>query len=238
MTNLALNQETNNLKTLAASFNLYQLQDIPARYKNDYFEHRINCGHKDIPADLLNIKSIEIGLFYECKQDTNYKNEVTYYVDHSFILIKEINSPVLCMLMANSSNKYWLHPYYSLIHKYHGISSYKRNDTIKALKEPNMIGVFNEKKVKDWFNYCYSYITALEDLYNLYNSENEKIEQSIKEFIQNNKGCEVSTYNNITDITAGLFRIRFTHHKDQKYLNTEITFKGTLNDITKINSLM
>lgn len=37
--------ETKTLAELAAGYNLYKVEDIPAQYKTDSFEHRIKVGN-------------------------------------------------------------------------------------------------------------------------------------------------------------------------------------------------
>lgn len=225
-----------NLKSLAATFNLYQLNDIPDTHKNYNFEHAINYGKRNIPEFMLSFKGAEVGLFYECKQDTNYQNTTTYYVEHSYILVKAVNSDIVLMLKSDRHNKYNFHPYYSLMHKYQNIAYSIREKGIKELKRPNDIGVFTEKKVNDWLQYCEDYIKALDNVYNEVTGKNNEIQTEIHNFIASIPGCKFSTYQNITDIDTPLFRVRFTHYKDQNYVNKEITFKGGLSAITKIEN--
>ena len=230
---------TQILKDEAKKFNLYQLQDIPDIYKTDsHYEHRIQCNKKEIPSELTYMECISVGLFYECKQDTNYKNETNYYIEHSYILCIGENTPLL-MLQGNdyrNKGKYYFNPYYGIMHKYQNINYEIRNESIKELKEPNRIGVFTDKKVIEWLKYSIQYISTLEKVYENVNNENKRIEDEIKNTIESLKGCNVSTYQNITDIDTPLFRIRFKHFKDQKYLNTTIEYKGNLQDVIKLNN--
>jgi hypothetical protein len=226
-----------NLKESAEVLNLYKVEDIPAIYKNDYFEHRIKCNHKEIPEFLLNCKLIEIGLFYECKQDTNYEGKISYYVDNSYILVKAINSDLLLMLMCNRDKKYYLHPHYNILNKYNNITYHLKTESLKGLSEPNYIGVFTDKKIIAWLEYCYEYITRFETLYNTVNNANEAIKNEIEVFINSLPEKNVQRYQNRVYVDTPLFNVIFEHFKDQKYLSTKIEYKGGLQNITKIANL-
>ena len=226
------------LKNLASEFSLYQLNDIPEQYKNENFDHRVKSNFKEIPEQLTKVNDIEIGLFYECKQDTSYDNKISYYIEHAYILLKHKDNDNLLMLMHNKG-KYYLHPYYGIGRKYQNISHYIRQEAIKELKEPNWIGVFTDKKVNDWINYCNQYLQAMEKALNEVNDKNAEIEKSIQDFIESlpTKNTKVQKYQNKTYIYTNLFDVTFEHHKDQKYLNTQISFKGSLKDVTKIENI-
>jgi hypothetical protein len=227
----------NNLKETAQKFNLYQLQDIPKEYINENTEHRIKCGHKEIPEFLTTMQGIEIALFYECKQDTDYKGEVSYYIDYSTILLMSKDSELL-MLQSNwKSKKYYLYPYYNIVSKLKNGMNYEIiNRKLKEIKEPNLIGVFTENKVKQWIEYTNKYIQCLQELQSNFNDENTKIEEKINDTIKSIKGCKVQKWSNVTEVSTDMFKIIFKHFKDQKYLNTEINFKGSIQDIVNIQN--
>jgi hypothetical protein len=48
--------------------------------------------------------------------------------------------------------------------------------------------------------------------------------------------CKVSRWDNKIDVETKLFRVLFTHDKSAQYLSKQITFNGTLIDITKIEN--
>lgn len=224
------------LDQLAKEFNLYRPDNIPAIYRNnDNFEHRIKIGHKEIPEFLTSLKGYEAGLYYECKQDTNYEGIVTYYVDHAHILLRENNSELVVMLM-NNKGKFYFHPYYDILRKYNSISHYMRDETLKSLKEPNLIGSFTEKKVKDWLFYCHMYIIVLDSLYDSVNDKNQKIEEEIKAFCDSLPGAKISENRNVTYIETHLFSVRFEHIKEERYLKKDIRFNGDLSDIILITN--
>lgn len=218
-----------NLKTLAAAYNLYEIEDIPVTHRDiDLDRHK-----KDIPEFLKTMPNIEVGLFYECKVQDENTDKMMYYIEHSYILIMRKNS--INVLMLNMyKDKYNTHPYYGITSEYREISYYLREDAIKDLQEPNSIGVFTSNKVNDWINYCDQYIDALNLLSQKVEDANIKIQKQIDDFISNLPGCKVIRYSNKTWITTSLFEVIFEHNKGEKYLNTKITFKGNLNDITQL----
>lgn len=230
------------IKQVAEGFNLYQLQDIPQAWK-DYsnFAWRVELGQRDnvIPEFLLTLKGYEVGLFFECEtQDKGTEKELKF-IEHARILLKKNDSDLLLMVSQQwRDKKYYLHPLYNYERKFHSVSHYLKKDALKGLVEPNYIGVFTVNKVENWVKYCNEYLQRLETLSVDVNAKNVEIEQKIKSFIDSVEGCEVSKYNNVTDITTSNFRVRFEHFKDQNYLNTKIDFRGSLADVTAIESAM
>jgi hypothetical protein len=227
-----------NLKTLAAEFNLYSFEDIPAIYKNQYFDHRIEIGFQKIPEFLITCKDYEVGLFWQGQHDTNIKGEITaHYIEHSYILVKRKDSENIMLLRQDwRSKKYRFHLAYCQDRKFAGINYHIKEKALKDLNEPNMIGVFSEKKLNDWAKYVDDYVNTLDNLLADINDENGKIEKQISDFIASLPVKKVSEYHNKTWVTTPLFEVIFEHFKDQKYLSTKISFNGTLADITKISN--
>lgn len=222
-----------NLKQIAASFNLYQIEDIPETHKNDY---RIGLNTEAIPDFLTKMDAIEVGLFYQClTQDANTDKEI-HYVEHSYILVKAKDSENLLMLRKDRNKKYRFAPYYSVVRKFQNISYHIKEKELKILTEPNLIGVFTSKKVTDWLTYCDEYLSVLNNCLNEVNKANNEIENKISDFIKSLPSPEIQTYENKTWVNTEKFQVIFIHYKDQNYLNTEITFKGSLQDITNIEN--
>jgi hypothetical protein len=227
------------LNQIAESFGLYQVKDIPERYKNQYFEHKVKIGNAEIPEFITKLENYESGLFYECRQDTSYTGEIIYYIDHSYVLVKKNDSDLILMLKSDyRSKKHSFYPYYNLVNKYNAINYEIRNSATKEIKEPNYIGVFTEKKVNDWFIYFEKYMQALESAFTEVQDKNKEIEDKIKAFISSVPGCNVTTYQNKTFVKTDLFYVTFEHQKDQKYLSTKMEFRGSLGDITKIHNAL
>lgn len=226
-----------NLQESVKEFGLYQYADIPERYKTHNFENRTGEGEGDgnIPEFLTKLKGYEFGVFYGCKQDTDYKGIINYYVDHHYTLGKKADSEAVLMLMQ-ADKKYYFYPLYNTIYKYRGISHYIKEQALKAIAEPNRIGVFTEKKVLDWFTYNDQYLAILENVLGEINGKNAEHEKKIADFIKSVPGCKVSAYEVKTWITTHFFQIIFTHNKAERYLSYEVTYKGTLTDITRIEA--
>ena len=222
------------LKNIAAETNRFTLEDVPNQWRhNEYCTHKLNREYEPIPDFLLNLEGYEVGHFFECKiQDEGTEKELYHIGDSTSILIKKKGSDIILRLSKSwSTKKYTFHLDYKILNKYQGINYDIKNRKLKELKEPNGIGVFTTKKVNDWFQYNTEYLNILETLLTEIEDGNAKIEREIADFCVNLKGAEVSKYQNITDVNSPLFRVRFTHYKDQKYLNTKIEFKGNLQDI-------
>lgn len=234
-----------SLKQIAAEYNLYQIEDIPETHKNERFDWKIKINLKEIPEFLKTMRGIEAGLFYECR--VQYKNHFgdtpdpkivdCYYIEQSYILIKSNNSENILMLNINKG-KYYLHLYYGLMRKYNVVSSYIIYDAAKQIKEPNLIGVFTEKKVQDWIEYCDKFIATNEAVLAEVNEKNKEIEDQINSFINDISGCKVERYKSSTYVKTKLFDVIFEHNKEQKYLRTKIEFKGGLADVVKIANII
>jgi hypothetical protein len=234
--------EINTLQELAASRNLYEVGDIPNEYIQDadLFEHKIKIGMQEIPEFLKTAKGIETGLFYECLvQDKGTDREI-HYIEHSYILIKASESDTLLMLHKDRSGKFYLSPYYSETRKFQDVSHYIRKEALKDLKEPNMVGVWSDKKLSDWISYCTEYVRILNGVLASVNQKNNEHEQTIETFIQNCKGCEVTRSKDGTQVwvKTNLFEVAFTLNRGENYLSKQIRFEGELSDVVKIHSLV
>ena len=235
----------NNLKTIAAQFNLFEENNLPQDYQN-YWDNQMNEYNKAkgvvLPQFLVDNSNFEIGLFFKCEvQDKETENEYKY-IEHSYILVKSKDSEIICILQFDSkSKKYYLHPYYELIAKFNrGLSSYERQDVYNKLREiePNYIGVFTEKKLNDWLNFCTIKLKALEDKYNEVCGKNEEGRQTVLNFIKSLNGkCEVKEFKNSWFIKTKFFSVEFNLDVQSGYLDKKIRFEGNLNDIIEIETI-
>lgn len=220
-----------NLETIAAEFNLFPQGNIPETHK-EYFKNRIQGKIIDVPESFKSLKGFEWGIFWKCSKDTNYKNEISYYIENSYILIKG-DSDLIFMLSSNKG-KYYLYPYYGLINKLEKVSHYKREEAVKNLKEPNHIGVFTDKKVLDWINYRTEWYNILSNLANETSNKVAELIQEIKDFAAN-CGGKYSSYSDNYYVETPLFYVTFNIVKESAYMSKKIEFKGSLNDIIKIS---
>lgn len=213
------------VKEILKGYNLYTLEDIPETHKK-------SMKLRDVTEEQ---KKYGFFAVYECLEDKDYKGEKYYYVEHSYI-VRVVDD--LIIMLLNYKDKFYLHPFFGNLHKYQNISIYERKRKLKNLKEPNKIGVFTEKKVNDWIQYCKDYIRLMEELYDEFEDINNEIEGKIQQFIESLKDKEVTTWGDslmqTTQVKTSLFYVTFVHYRDQKYLDTRINFRGSIDDISKL----
>jgi len=239
------------LKQLAAKDNLFLINEVPAMYfENEYFaknfEHYKTRKHshiQQIPDFLANNPKIEVGLFYEVRtQLVNNSNEVElYYIENCYFLAKHAEFDFYTMLISNynTKGKFYFSLPYSFYNKFYKISNHLRKECTKGLIEPNLIGVFTDKKIIDWFKYCLLEKNALENLEVEVNAKNNTLQGEIDAFINSLNGkCKVTVHDNRTYVDTGVFSVIFELFKDQNYLSKKIDFKGSLQTIANITALL
>lgn len=229
------------IEQLAEKFNLFTAENLPETHK-EYYDQMLKdnsykLGSNNLPDFFKNYKGCEIGTFYECMKDTDYQGKITYYIERAYNLFLAPDSNYLLMLM-NYKGKYYFHPFYNYWHKYHGIGNTERNKVINSLKEPNKIGVFTDKKVNEWFNYCADLMAAMENMYKLHNSQTNEIQSEVDTFCKRMReaGAKITGANPYW-LDTDLFSIRLTIHKDSNYLEKNITFRGNLNHVAKLTEI-
>jgi hypothetical protein len=192
-----------------------------------------------LPSDILS--KFDYDILFDCRKQFKYNsNEVElYYIEHSYTMFLTPGGN-LAMLRQNNKGKWYFFPYYSYFTAWQKISYHIREEEIKkaGLKEPNYIGVFTEKKVSEWLKYCDDYLQLIDSVIEAKNDKNTDIEKAISDFIEKSCG-KVSSWGNeerTTEVQLPLFRVLFKHFKSSQYLSTEISFKGTLNDILTISN--
>jgi hypothetical protein len=239
------------LKQLAAKDNLFLIDEIPANYfKNEYFaknfEHyktrKVN-NIEVLPDFLANNPKIEIGLFFEVRtQLVNNSTDVDfYYIENCYYCVRHTDFDFYTFLLSGwkAKGKFHFTLPYSFYNKFYKISSNLKQQVTKAIIEPNLIGVFSDKKIYDWFNYCLLEKTAYENLEIEVNSKNNILQDEINAFISSLDGkCKVTIHSNRTYIDTPIFSVIFELYKDQNYLSKKIEFKGSLQTITDITSLL
>lgn len=236
-----------NLKDFCKSHNLYTWDEIPSIYRNpERDDHEKRFFERDnpnpIPSELANIKGMEVGIFWGCHtQDKGTNREYNYIDNHPAILAKygEVVAQLSPKQRYNDKKASFFLPYF-LQRKYQQLSNYKRNTATEKVEKPNYIGVFTEKKILAWFDYVKKYGEALEAAHNSNDEGNAAILQQISDFIASMPGSNVSKYGDKeerTTVTGKLFTVIFKHYKDQAYLRTEIEYKGSLSDVSRIENL-
>jgi len=170
------------IEAIAEKFNLFTLDNLPATHL-PHFNERLKGKDFQVNEFMQNFTGCESGIFYECRKDTDYTGKVNYYIEFVYPLYLPSGSDILLMLQTDRGGKMYFYPYYSHMHKYHGISHYKKSYALKGLQEPNRIGVFTTNKVNAHFEYCKNYIDILDNLCNQVNDENAEHQQKINDFI-------------------------------------------------------
>lgn len=231
------------LKELTSKLSLFQFSDMPKEYlskqklgENTYdYSDRVNNDYT-LPSELLN--KYTHGLFWECRKQ--YKNsEPTqvelYYIEHSRLLFLTPKGNLV--RLVKDKNKYYFSLDYSYYHKIQNIDYYQREKVFKesGLIEPNYIGVFTDKKIIDWLNYCDAKNELHEQIISSADNKNTEIEKEIQSFIDSVK-CTVSKWGENTEVKTNLFTVVFTHNKKSQYLSKKIYFTGSLTDITNITN--
>lgn len=231
------------LKELTSKLNLFQFSDIPSEYISTQilsgstynYSEKVNNDYT-LPSELL--KNITHGLFWECRKQykNSEPNEVElYYIDGSRLLFLTPKGNLV--RLCKTKDKYSFSLDYSYYHKVQNIDYYQREKAFKdsGLIEPNYIGVFTEKKINDWLNYCDAKNEIHEQIILSADSKNTEIEKEIQSFIDSVK-CKVSKWSDNTEVRTDLFTVVFTHSKKSQYLSKKITFTGELTDITNITN--
>jgi hypothetical protein len=228
-----------SIHDIAKEFNLYTYENMSEEYK-DIYDNKLNKWNKEIktpiPNLFLNNDSFEIGIFFQCKIEEEYK-----YIEHQYTLIKYKNSDILFRLheVARKKDKYELGLYFDYYNKYQNISYHNRNEAIKTIQEPNYIGVFTEQKVLNWIEYNLKYIEVMENLLNEINAKNIENEREVLKYIDSLEGKGEVRKRTIQNeiqyyISTNLFDVNFTIHLGSSYLSESFRFKGNIKDIVNI----
>lgn len=102
---------------------------------------------------------------------------------------------------------------------------------LKDLQEPNQIGVFSDKKINDWLEFCVEKVRILEEYEQVHQEKNAAILAEIEEI---KKIGKAGGYDNRTWVDTILFRIDLTHYPETAFLDKKITFNGGVDDVKKI----
>lgn len=232
------------LKELAAQYDLYMAEDIPAKYFNK--DSRYQAGFKSdtsaIPETLTKSDLVEVGVFYECETQDKGTDREYHYIENTYILLKGKDSNVLLMLMGNdyrNKGKYYFHLYYGIQNRLtYAIDNYQIRDAFKGLQEPNRIGVFTERKISDWLAHGEAYAAALNNLHAEWQAKNKEIEvriQTIKDCLPHAK---INDHGDHLWLTTDMFEVELTHQRRNAYLDIKTRFKGGWADVARIEDAL
>jgi len=227
------------LKEIAATFNMFTAQDVPAKYLDICKElpsHKSWSTAETIPELLLNNPNIEIDYFYQARvYNVGRPDQCNDIEGGAFILLKHVNSDLILMLHKDRNNKFHLDLPHAMYHKYHNISYHLRSNATKHLNKPNLVGVWTDKKLTDWINYCNEYYNCLEENYQEVTGANLKHEQEIKRVIDALQPCRVVERHDgrvdYTYIETEYFEVTARLQRDEKYLSFTTNFKGGIDGV-------
>ena len=237
---------TPNIHEVAKQFNYFTTENLTGdflayyneRLKDNKYQHEKSL----FPDFFNNCSEFETGFFWECRiQDEGTEKEYKYIEGGKRLLMKKGTDKILMLQEGwRAKNKFYLHPLYNYINKLTAkLSSYERNEAVKKITEPNLIGVFTIAKLNDWVNYCLLLLDTYEALKNKIEGKNNEALKTVNDFINNLNGkCEIKKDSQNLNfwIDTKIFSVRFAIHSDSGYLEQKISFKGNLNDITKITT--
>lgn len=224
---------------LAAKYGYYTFESIPEHIKNDdYFKNNKkwsdpNFYERPIPEGLMSLKNVQCGAFVKIKEEFN--NDGThslYFVDYpNMILVFSDKTEIPLMLRVNKG-KYYLFPIYEEINKIHHNTNYEqRKEFLREVKKPNMIGVFTEKKIEAWVDYCINYIDACKQA-SLFMEGKKNENLAYIEHVINSVECKgVNRYHDYTIIETNYFTIEFELQDGGAYLRKKVVFKGGIETI-------
>ena len=226
---------------LAAKYNFFQLSNIPDHIRNDNWfserleDYKLAFERTKLPDGLTQLKNVEVGVFGEATKDTNYKGEHrAYYFKDWYILVFSPNCEVPLMLMSYKG-KHYLHPIYSFVRQVQGVTtSEQRKPYLSKIAEPNRIGVFTERKIADWVEYCNLYIDACKQSSDALQSKEQENKKYIQSVIDSLPGAKIETVRNWTTIETKLFSIEFELLDGGGYLNKKVGYKGSIEDIIRL----
>lgn len=228
----------------AAKSGYYQLSNLPEHIKSDkwFSEKYLNSEmwEQNIPA-IFEDSTFDVGVFAEVRsQKKNFSDEIElYFVDHFKVLLfaDELDYPLMVQ-RENRTNKYYLYPINNVVNKLQRSTNYdQRKPYLDAIKEPCKIGVYSDKKVIAWINYCAEYINALQACNDAISGRKKEHESCIKSVIDSLPTANVQQHQNTTYITTKYFEIKFEIRDNGNYLHKQVHFIGKIEDIIKITDI-
>lgn len=228
-----------SLKEICKENSRFTWDEIPEEWSESK-ERKRNPGAVKVPDFLQEMENLETGVFWECRiQDKGTEREYRYIEGYPAILVKmgDTVAQLSEKKHYNDNKKSFFLPWFM------GMKYGKMDKTWWPNPDkPNYIGVWSEKKVKDWLRYVAEYRNAMEAAMEEIESKNLEIEKKIKNFLDTVPGAKVSCYESSIQVehvrvTTNLFEMRFEHSKRNGYLSEKIEFNGTLLDVSRIESL-
>lgn len=232
--------KTDKSKFTEGTHNLYTAENLPETHKEFYERQKKNglsSGDMKIPEFLEDHALV----LYQAKEDKNYKDETVYSLEtHPIVAVISENGTICRLRKEWKSSRYRFFVYHEQTKAARVLDARKKTRIIEEhIQEPNRIGVWSEKKLNDWIDYCDKYRELINSIGAKYSNIHETHLKTVQAFIDSLPDCTVRKQNGFkTFVDTDLFDIAFTHDKGVDYLRKEIKFKGTIEDITKIEQLL
>jgi len=228
----------------AAKFGYYQFENLPEHVLRDsWFNERYSNPdkwEKWAAPDFFNTSRYEIGMFAKVRtQYKNFSDEIELYYIEKFNVLLFDDSLDFPLIMKDDwrTKKYIFYPVYELVDKLRLKISYdQQKPFLDEIKKPNNIGVFSDKKIAAWVEYCRSYVSALEKCNDTITNKKIENQKYIDSVVDSMPGAKIGKHNNYTIIENRLFRIEFALLENGAYLQKKIEFKGTIEDIVKLHT--
>ena len=221
---------TNLFLETAAKKGYYTLENLPTEFlNNNWFKERLEWFTKQYNDYKLpeSLNFDYVGKFMKIDTDTENRTSMERIVILAFdgATIRSLN---------NYKGKFLMYPLHEDTWTYR---KHLDNRDLPKVDEPNKIGIFTAKKLKDWFVYCDLYVSALKDMSNTNQSKETANRLVITNFIESvtkvQPSVKVWNWSNEYKIETTHFDVSFKLHDKGTYLSTDIKYKGTLDDIIK-----
>lgn len=228
-----------NLNEVMKGFGYHNINDIPERLKTE-FENRFSGStyrDKDLEnkkALLIPLKNFDAGVYvFERNQYKYNSNEVEYTYLEDWLTVAVMGKNYPCVMGSVKEKSFFY-----ILNDINRTCSLKY-DTLKTyikLSEPNRIGVFTDKKIQEWLNYCDEYQQAREVLRNEA-ATTLKANYSEVEKIAELLGTKLQKHETTIYLSNKDWYIKATTNKENGHIYWDIDFRGGVTGLIKLLEL-
>lgn len=223
-----------NLNQKAAELGYYNPETLTNEIKSNllypqYFKGFIEKFEKNNKIDDC-VKFLNGGWYFRLEES---EGKYTFSDWSEFLVnFEDFEFP---LSLRQSKGKYYFHLPHNLVNNLKfKVPNFLYEKNAKDLKEPNMIGVFSDNKIKDWKKYCFDYFIVLK----LAKAEAEKKKKDVLkeiEDIKNSITCKKTIRGkNPIWIETEYFDIKIELLSEGTELFKTSTYKKTFEDSIKI----
>lgn len=224
------------IETIAAEHGYYNINSLPEHIKEDaYFKSRPEWTSPSfydihIPEGVKKLKNVQYGVFVEVREqrrsDGSHELYFAEYAPRLLVFSEKMEIP---LMLTFRKDKYVLFPLHSVVNKLQRGTNYReRAPFVDALKEPNRIGAFTDKKVEAWVDYCIDYMNACAKAADAVHEKEQANLATIEDFIKRAQCKSVQRHGKYTTVKTNLFTVDFEMEDGGAYLRTKIRFEGNL----------